>query len=230
MTAQPKPDGVELLDARNRDDVDAVLALQMKYFPIPDDSGLRRDLLRNYFFTDLINDGLVRCIVGRKDGEIVCYFAYTPYPNSYQKDGRRTHLLHLYWITLVSLVCRPNRIRNARKLLNRYKGEAQGKRPSVYPPGTADILFLATVYPYGKWVPPGGQSRLTIRVFEEGVKDLARLGLKDIFMTVRSSNVPSMRFCHSLGCYRIEEVETASGEKWTHFYYQINSSALVEST
>jgi len=223
VTKQQKPDGVEFLDPCNRDDVEGVLALQMQSFPMPDDTGLRQELLRHYFYTDLVRDGLVRCVLARKDGKIISYFAYTPKPNTYQKEGRRKHLLHIYWITLRCLVCRPNRIMNFRKLLRRHSGESQGKRPSVYADGMADALFLATARHLGKWVPPGGDSRVTVRVFEEAVKDMARLGVKEIFMTVRSTNVPCIRFCQKLGCYRVDEVLTTNGEPWTHFYYRVCS-------
>lgn len=216
-----KPDGVEILDADNRDDVEGILALQVKYFPMPEDTGLRLDLLRHYFFSDLIRDGLVRCIFGRRDGKIVCYLAYTPFPNTYQDDGRARHRLHIYRRILFNVLFRPNRIRNIGALMKRHAGESQGGRPSVYPPDTADILFLATKWPHGKWIPPGGQSRLTVRVFEEAVRDLARLGMKDIFMTVRANNGKSLRFCESLGCYRIENVVTSRAEEWRHFYYRI---------
>jgi len=224
---QNKPDGVELLDARNREDVEGVMALQIEHFPMTDDNGLREDLLRWYFYTDLIKDGFVRCFFARKDGKIISYIAYTPCPNTYQGDGRRKHRMHIYWITLRNLVCRPNRMQNFRKLLRRHASESQGKRPSLYSDGMADILFLATKKPHGKWVPPGGDSRVTVRVFEEAEKDMARLGIKNVFMTVRSNNISSIRYCHNLGCYRVEEILTSGGESWTHFYYQIKSPQPV---
>ncbi len=73
--------------------------------------GLGRRFLTEFFFTDLVRDGLIRTILYLRDGNAVGMVTYTAYPASFMAQGARNHPLRVMRALLAAVLAKPSRVR-----------------------------------------------------------------------------------------------------------------------
>lgn len=208
---------IERLNTRNPADVNAVADLHVTHLGDSPIVGLGPAFLRRFFYVKLVEDGLVGVTVCRKDGSIVGFISYTPDPNGFMMRGVRRHFFFLCWLMSTSLLLRPSMIRGILLALRfmRERGGEAGKEPA---PGLGEVISLVALPDCQNYVPPGGKSRLTVRLFESMVEYFREKDYDRVHLLVQPSNRASNIFCSVMGC-KFEKITTAGmvTHRYTYF-------------
>ena len=79
---------------------------------------------------------------------------------------------------------------------------------------------MATLPEHQSWIPPGGETRVTVRLFSAMQEYFRREGVERVLLIVKHGNTASNLFCHSMGC-RLDT--TASYPGYHHYWLDIPS-------
>jgi hypothetical protein len=197
--------GTELLDPRSAADVDAVARLQEEHLGDSPIVLLGHQFLRKFYYPKLIEDGLLECAICKADGRVVAFISWTRFPDTFMMQGIRAHVFLLSWIMLKQVLTRPASVKNivaALKIVRERSGST-----AKAPPGTAETISIVVLPQYQKYVPPGGTSRLTVRLFEALGAQLRAGGMQQVVFMVKPENRASNIFFSAIGC-RFEKVTT----------------------
>jgi hypothetical protein len=197
--------GTELLDPRSAADVDAVARLQEEHLGDSPIVLLGHQFLRKFYYPKLIEDGLLECAICKADGRVVAFISWTRFPDTFMMQGIRAHVFLLSWIMLKQVLTRPASVKNivaALKIVRERSGST-----AKSPPGTAETISIVVLPQYQKYVPPGGTSRLTVRLFEALGAQLRAGGMQQVVFMVKPENRASNIFFSAIGC-RFEKVTT----------------------
>lgn len=198
--------GTELLDPKSAADVDAVALLQEEYLGDSPIVMLGRQFLRDFYYPKLIEDGLLECAICKADSRVVAFISWTRFPDSFMMQGIRAHVFLLSWIMLKQVLTKPASVKDifaALKIVRERSGGVSTKAP----PGTAETISIVVLPQYQKYVPPGGTSRLTVRLFEALGASLRERGMKRVTFMVKPENRASNIFFSAIGC-QFEKVTT----------------------
>jgi len=208
------------LDSRDAAAVDAVARLHETHLP---DSPLVRigpRFMRELYYKSLVADGLVRCLIARADGRIVGFLSYTDDPYRFMTRGIRRHFGGLLWVLAREAFARPALLAEAlvaaRIMIERRAAPA----PSIE--GVGEALSMAIEREYLRWVPPGGESRLAIRLFDTMAADLAESGCQRLELNVDPARLAPNLFYSSLGCTL--ERTVIAGRAVHRFGYELKQS------
>lgn len=213
-------DGLARLDPDNESDVAGVVELYVSQLDTVATAPIHEHFLRQFRYGRMIRDGALACTIARCEGRVVGFIAYTTRPRDYARVAIRRGLVPLSWLLISAVLTHPNPTANIKWVVRSVLGKDRIARPPL-PRTCGEALHLAAHSDYETWVPPGGTSRLTIRLFEEMVRYFGQHDLEEVFLLVRKTNVASMLFCHSMGC-RLEKA-TQPDSPNHHFFYPLKS-------
>jgi hypothetical protein len=189
---------IEQLDARNKADVDAVSALYEAELGDSPVVLLGPRFLREFYYSKLVECGLLGCFVYRIEGQVVAFMSFTKYPVDFVGRGIRRYPLRLCWIMLKTVVGKPKSIRNIIECLKSFGGD-RGDHYSE--PGIIEALSLVVPTRHQRHVPPNGKSRLAVRFIETMAHYAKQEGAEQVLYVVRPENSASNLLFHSLGCH-----------------------------
>lgn len=192
--------GVSFLDPRARADVAQVAALYEEHLGDSPVVRLGPRFLREFFFSRLVEDGLLGCLVCHVDGRVVAFLSWTNSPGDFIGRGVRRHFVALSWIMARSILARPAYLRDlvtTLRMITRRSGD-RGVTPAEE--GAIEAISLVVPPAYQKHVPPGGKSRLTVRLVQ-ALGDHARArGVDRVLYVVQPTNKASAIFFSAMGC------------------------------
>jgi hypothetical protein len=197
------------LDPENTLDVNGVADLHVKHLGDSPIVQLGPRFLRKFFYTTLVRDGLIGCTLCRLDGRVVGFISYTRYPLEFMARGVRRHFFALSWLMLVSVLRRPSLIHDIYVALG-FMRERQSDAQRGDAEDLGEVISIASEQDARKYVPPGGTSRLTVRLFEEMLAYFRRTGVRRIHLLVQPDNSASNLFCAAMGC-EFEKVSAGGG-------------------
>lgn len=215
--------GVEHLNPRNADDVGKVAALYEEHLSDSPVVLLGPRFLREFYYSRLVEDGLLGCLVCRVDGEVVAFLSWTSRPKDFIGRGIRRHVFALSWIMLKAVLAQPKLISN---IISGLRMAARRKEDQAAPESSADCIeALSLVVPpkYQKHVPPGGTSRLTVRLVEMLAEHARKQGVDRILYVVQPRNRASSIFFSAMGCEF--EKRTYAGEQVYVYTHLLNASS-----
>lgn len=155
--------------------------------------------LRKFYYRSLVRDGLVGVSLYRDDGRVVGFISYTLEPLGFMLKGIRRHPIQLAWALLTGVIQRPATARDILKIL-RVMRERSGDEQAGATEDTGEVISLVVDSEYRGHVPPDGEARLAVRLFEDAVGFFREHGLRDVHLLVRPDNMESNLFCASMGC------------------------------
>lgn len=214
--------GVEHLDPRNAADVANVAALYEEHLADSPVVLLGPRFLREFYYSRLIADGLMGCLVCRVDGNVVAFLSWTNRPQDFIGVGIRRHVVALSWIMLKAVVAQPRLVKN---IVSALRIVARRKDDQAAPDAKdACIEALSLVVPpkYQKHVPPGGTSRLTVRLVDMLGQHARQQGVDRILYVVQPRNRASSIFFSAMGCKF--EKRTYAGEQVYVYTHLLNAS------
>lgn len=192
--------GVEFLDPRNAADVDSVSSLYQEHLADSPVVLLGPRFLREFFFSRLVRDDLLECLVGRVDGKVIAFLSWTNHPSDFIARGVRKHFVALSWIMLRSIVARPASMRDilsAVKMVTRRSGDHPSLKENS---GVIEAISLVVPPAFQKHVPPGGTSRLTVRLVQTLADHARSQGIDRVLYVVQPKNRASSIFFSAMGC------------------------------
>lgn len=209
---------IETLNPRNDADVNAVADLHLQYLADSPIVGLGERFLRRFFYTKLVEDRSVIVTICRHEGRIIGYISYTPDPLGFMSRSIRKHFVYLAWQMAVSLITRPALLQGVLRALKMVRERGgQSRQPE---PGLGEVISLVTLPEFQKYVPEGGKSRLTVRLFEEMLAYFRGLRYERVHLLVLPHNRASNILCSIMGC-QFEKI-TAAGMVTHRYTYFLN--------
>lgn len=192
--------GVEFLDPRNAADVDSVASLYEEHLADSPVVSLGPRFLREFFFSRLVRDDLLGCLVGRVDGKVIAFLSWTNHPSDFIGRGVRKHFVALSWIMLKSIVARPASMRDilsAVRMVTRRSGDHASSKENS---GVIEAISLVVPPAFQKHVLPGGTSRLTVRLVQTLTDHARSQGIDRVLYVVQPKNRASSIFFSAMGC------------------------------
>ncbi|MGQ0767057.1 MAG: hypothetical protein ACT4OZ_15520 [Gemmatimonadota bacterium] len=195
---------ISALDPASSRDVNAVAALHEEHLADSPIAQLGPRFLRSFFYSTLVRDGLVGVFVCHLDGEVIGFLSYTAYPGDFIGRGVRRHPLRLAWIMLRTLVARDRSVRDlwsvAAFVARRGRDQETPAEASTAGGGHMEAISLVAPPKHQKHIPPGGKSRLTIRLVETMAEHARAHGVARVVYTVSPRNTASNLLFNALGC------------------------------
>jgi ribosomal protein S18 acetylase RimI-like enzyme len=182
------PDGIVALDPRNPEHVLAAATLHetlLAHSPIP---RLGRLFMTRFFYSLLVEDGLVHGLLYVVDGQYVGFLTFTERPFSFMADAKRAHFLRLVLILGLAVVARPARIRILLDTL------AQKREPAEDPAGIGEFLSFGVLEQFATRRDPARGLRIPNVLFDAGIEHFRIRGFRRIEWNVDGSNLRAILF------------------------------------
>lgn len=208
---------IERLNPDNSDDVAGVTYLHANYL---DDSPvllMGERFLEDFYYTSLVRDELVHVVICKHEGKIVGFISYTEDPFRFIARGMRKHFLRLCWITVRSVIARPSLLADVFSVL-RVSSDRSSETPKDQE-HIGEVLSLVAHPDFQKKKPEGGESRMTVRLFEEAAAHYAAAGFRKVRLNVKPENRASNIFCSVMGC-TLAKI-TVDGVPFHQFTYEM---------
>jgi len=220
---------IETLNPRSAADVNAVADLHLQFLSDSPIVGLGERFLRRFFYTKLVEDGSVIVTICRHESRIIGYISYTPDPLQFMSRGIRRHFVYLCGLMTVSVLTQPallKGIKTAMKVVRERGGQARQPEP-----GLGEVISLVSMPEFQKYVPEGGKSRLTVRLFEEMLAYFRGIGHERVHLLVLPHNRASNILCSIMGC-QFEKITVAGivTHRYTYFLNGKPETAAAGST
>lgn len=186
--------GIVPLDPANREHVAAAARLHttlLGHSPIP---RLGNVFMTRFFYTSLVDDGLIRCYLYRLDGEYVGFLSFTERPFSFMRDGQRSHLLRLAAVLTAAIVERPSRLQ---LLLDARKAGRRDVPPDA--DGVGEFLSFGVLEQHAADRDAASGLRIPNLLFDAGIRHFRERGFRRIEWNVDSDNLKAILLYRSYG-------------------------------
>jgi ribosomal protein S18 acetylase RimI-like enzyme len=190
---------IENLDPSCEADVDSVAMLHETYLADSPIAKMGKRFIREFYYSKLVECGLIGCSFCRVDGRAVGFISYTAQPMDFMSRGLRRYFFSLSWIMLRSVATRPAMLKEILATL-RIMGSRASESKAGDPRGLGEALSLAVVPDFQGYSPPGGKSRLAFRLFETAVERLRAQGVDRIYVSVQADNLAANLLYSTMGC------------------------------
>ena len=142
-------------------------------------------------------------------------------------QGIKKRFFYLTWLVSTSLLANPSLVKNLLIIwrMMRERGTEGRQQPSS---GMGEVLSLVADSKYQRYVPPGGKSRLTVRLFESMVEDFRSAGFDRIRLLVQPENRASNMFCNMMGC-KFKKITVAGMVTHEFIYHLENTPPSLDS-
>jgi hypothetical protein len=186
------------MDPKNAPDVTSVASQQQKDLPSSPVALVGTRFVEEFYYSKLVEAGLVQCLIYRVDGRVAGFLSYTRYPADFIGRGIRKYWPSLTWIMLRTVLARPATIQN---ILAAMKFTRGGNRAELFSePGMIEALSLVVPPEHQKLIPPGGKSRLPVRFISWMGERAVEEGANQVLYAVEPRNKASNILFSSLGC------------------------------
>jgi len=220
---QPSPDhdrrtGIAPLDVENERDVQAVAEMHLAHFPEGLEARCGKRFIVRFYYPTMIRAGLLGCSVAYREGQVVAYISYTRFPRRLFKILATRQPMRLALHLAGASLTRFDALKaiSMHALATLRNPVAAGVPP--IPEDCGEVLLLATLPDHQSWIPSGGETRVTVRLFSAMEEYFRREGVERVLLIVKHGNTASNLFCHSMGC---QLDTTASYPGYHHFWHDI---------
>ncbi len=192
--------GIEFLDPNNAADVDCVASLYEEYLGTSPVVKLGPRFLREFFYSQLVKDDLLGCLVCKVDGKVIAFLSWTTRPTDFIGRGIKRHVVLLSWIMIRTILARPAIVADlvaSTRMASRRAGDS-GMPPDT--PGVIEALSIVVPPAFQKHVPPGGKGRLTTRLVQMLGDHVRAQGVEKVMYVVQPTNTSSCIFFSGMGC------------------------------
>lgn len=208
--------GVELLDPRCEEDVNAVAGLHERFLADSPVVAFGPRFVRSFYYRRLVADELMGCLVCRVDGRVAGFISFTKRPHDFMIVGMRRHLAALAGIMATSVLARPSTLKQIWNTLRTMRERAGQSADDSS--GGAEVLSMATLPEYRKQILPGTGSRIPFLLYERVIEHLRGEGFRRVVFLVQPSNVASNLFFNAVGC-QFEKVMVAGAPVHRYTYH-----------
>lgn len=192
--------GIAFLDPDCAADVEAVAALYEEHLPTSPVVRLGSRFLREFFFAQLVRDGLLGCLVCHVDGRVVAFLSWTNRPSDFIGRGIQRHFFSLSWIILRTVIGRPAFVRDLLATMRMVARRSEDSGRSGDPAGVIEAISLVVPPAFQRHVAPGGTSRLTVRLVQTLADHARAQGVSQVLYVVQPTNPASCIFFSAMGC------------------------------
>lgn len=195
------------VDPSKRADAALVAGLHLQLLGFGPMAGLGEIFLRDFCYTVLIREGLLRAAVYEVDGHAAGFIAYTDRSITFHRDALRSHPFQVGWVLLRSIAVDARMVkkivRAVRVILSRRRETWIGADP------LAEVVAIGVLPEFRS---PMYMRRTGRKISRELILYAARWfrnrGLEQMRLVVDHDNLQTILFYHSLGG-RIEPYEQA---------------------
>ena len=190
---------IENLDPRCAADVDSVALLHEAYLADSPVVKMGKRFIREFYYSKLVECGLIGCSVCRVDGRVVGCISYTAHPMDFMGSGLRRYFFSLCWTMLRSVTARPAMLKEILLTLRvmRSRGHESQEMDTS---GLGEALSLAVLPDFQNYLPPGGRSRLAFRLFETALERMRAQGVNRVYLWVQPANRAANLMYSTMGC------------------------------
>ena len=192
--------GIEFLDPNNAADVDSVSALYEEHLATSPVVKLGPRFLREFFYSQLVKDDLLGCLICRVDGKVVAFLSWTTRPSDFVSVGIKRHVVKLSWIMLRTVITRPAIVHEliaSSRMASRRAGDTGMPADS---PAVIEALSIVVPPAFQRHVPEGGKGRLTTRLVRTLADHVRAKGVAKVIYVVQPTNTSSAIFFSGMGC------------------------------
>lgn len=192
--------GIAFLDPGNATDVADVAALYEQFLPTSPVVRLGPRFLRQFFFSRMVRDGLLGCLVCRVEGRVIAFLSWTDRPTDFIGRGIKRHFAALSWIMLKSIAARPAFVRELLDTMRMVSRRSGDSGTSGHEAGVIEAISLVVPPEFQRHVPPGGKGRLTTRLVQALADHARGQGVARVIYVVQPGNAASAIFFSGMGC------------------------------
>jgi ribosomal protein S18 acetylase RimI-like enzyme len=226
MAAEPHSHEIREIQQTDRAGFLAVGEIHMEQLGFGPMAGLGERFVREICYERPVQDENLRLAVCEVDGETAGFVAYTDRSITFHRSAFRRHWIYAGWLTALSLLERPARLKALWRAL-RVIGSRRGEiRVGSDPMGEVAAIAVRPRYLTGAFVRASG-----IRVSDELVRYAARrlrdLGVDEMRMLVDADNKAALFLYHRLGA-KFEDYSQA-GEPMVQVWFDLNVPAWGEA-
>jgi ribosomal protein S18 acetylase RimI-like enzyme len=188
-------DAIVQLDPDDSEHVLAAAELHMRLLgnsPIP---RLGRLFMTQFFYSQLVRDGLIHCYLYRLNEGFVGFLSFTEKPYLFMSEGTRLNFFRLSFILCLALLVKPSRLR----ILWETFMVARRKKRTTDCDGIGELLSFGVLEEYATKRDGGQGLRIPNLLFDEGIRHFRERGFRRIEWTVDKDNLPAMIFYRSYG-------------------------------
>jgi hypothetical protein len=194
---------IAFLDPANAKDVEAVATLHEQLLGDSPIAQLGPRFLREFFYGTLVADRLIRVFVCHLDGGVIGFLSYTRHPLDFIGRGVKRHPFRLGRIMIATILSGDRSVSDLWKVAGYVlrRGKDQPTAQAGSDQGDyIEAISLVTPPQHQKHVPPGGKSRLTIRLVETMAEQARAEGIDRVIYMVQPKNTASNLLFNALGC------------------------------
>jgi ribosomal protein S18 acetylase RimI-like enzyme len=183
-----------MLDPNDRDQVRAAAELHSRllgHSPIPRLGFL---FMTRFFYSQLVKDGLIQCLLYRHGGRYVGFLSITEKPFSFMEEGRRLHLVRLALILALAVLARPGRLRILVDTITAGRRDAPADAA-----GIGEFLSFGVLDEFAGHRDDDCRLRIPTLLFDEGIRHFRDRGFRRIEWNVDKDNLRAMLLYRSYG-------------------------------
>lgn len=223
---QPSPShdrrtGIVPLDVENEQDVRGVAEMHLAHFPEGLEARCGMPFMTRFYYPAMIRAGLLGCTVAHREGRVVSYISYTRFPRRLFKIMAVRQPLRLAVNLALAAISRFDALKAIFMHARATTQDPVAAGIPLIPEGCGEVLLLVTLPDHQTWIPPGGDTRVTVRLFSAMQDYFRREGVERVLLIVKHGNTASNLFCQSMGC---QLDTTASYPGYYHFWHEIPGS------
>ena len=131
------------LDPNDQDQVHAAAELHRELLSDSPVAQLGYRFMTKFYYSKLVEARLIRCDLYSYKGTYVAFSAYTKYPFTFMRQGKRRHFVYLSFLLFQSLLLGPRRLKTIFKVIGRSYRRGQDRKDK-----TGEVLSFGVLAPY----------------------------------------------------------------------------------
>lgn len=195
------PADVRLVDLRDgtAEDRVAVAFLHAAMVPHSPIVQLGREFMEDYYYNELIADGLIGSVVAYVNDKPAGFIAYTRRPQDFMVTGMRRHLFALVPVVGRAVLARPKRMRFVARALGILKRRRD--QITIGPPYDSEVISFAVMPQYRTPAfVAANDMHLGHELFGRAIEMMRDAGARKLAMLVEARDRETQLFLHEYGC------------------------------
>lgn len=150
--------------------------------------------MTRFFYSQLVKDGLIHCLLYHVDGKYVGFLSFTERPFSFMREGQRRHPVRLALILGAAVLAHPGRLRILLETATAGRREAPPDADS-----TGEFLSFGVLEQYVTMRTDARGRRISTVLFDEGIEHFRAKGFRRIEWNVDKENIGAIAFYRAYG-------------------------------
>jgi len=182
------------LDPNDQDQVHAAAELHRELLSDSPVAQLGYRFMTKFYYSKLVEARLIRCDLYSYKGTYVAFSAYTKYPFTFMRQGKRRHFVYLSFLLFQSLLLGPRRLKTIFKVIGRSYRRGQDRKDK-----TGEVLSFGVLAPYRNLKDEVTGLRISNLLFERIIAYFKDQGFERIQGEIKKDNKPALFFWRSYG-------------------------------